>query len=202
MRCFKPNGADTSTILGVSAELDGINFGFVQILKKGDANAPKRMLRFTVYTLPAVQTILLVNISPQPFDELGFLWLSADVSENEVALLDRQFFTTDPLLYVHPAKRVTSKPKRRATAEVDNIQLNPQYPGSNNHILGKTGYKTGRFCRLCRQMPARRWTLPAHWTWYRCRRWPWQRILPLWRRTSTRLFHLRNSCHLHGFAHH
>lgn len=105
------------------------------------------MLRFTVDTLPAVQTIPLFNRLPQPFDQMDFLLLSADFSEKEVALLNTKFFTEDPLLYVDPTKRVTSDPKRRAMAGVDGLQAESVDPvmvtaGSHFQIINSNSFGT------------------------------------------------------------
>lgn len=126
LHCFKSKYDNLHTVLGISAELNGLKFSLVQILKKGDTNPPKRMLRFAVDTLPAVQTIPLVDKLPQPFDEMEFLWLSTDFSREEITLLNIEIFDSNPLLYVDSTKQVTSDPKRQEpTAGVDGLHADP-----------------------------------------------------------------------------
>ncbi|KAJ0166835.1 hypothetical protein CTA2_5664 [Colletotrichum tanaceti] len=68
---------------------------------------PRRILRFSLEGLPGARDIPLVQELPQPFDEMVFLWASADITVAEGNLLKKQVFTgqTPPLHWKEVAKK-------------------------------------------------------------------------------------------------
>ncbi|EGR47010.1 uncharacterized protein TRIREDRAFT_109373 [Trichoderma reesei QM6a] len=63
---------------------------------------PGRLLRFSLSNLNSIQVPVVGNGKP-PFDQVGVVWTNRDITPAEIAVLNEQVFTNDPLLVKTPA---------------------------------------------------------------------------------------------------
>ncbi|KAL8993712.1 MAG: hypothetical protein Q9169_006143 [Polycauliona sp. 2 TL-2023] len=93
-------------VLSIMVEARGFDFAYIQLTdsaRNQGVKPPKRMLRFEMESLPAVDSVPLLKTLGQPFDQLDLIWTSDDFTKGEVEFLNTDIFTT-------PNERLTCKP--------------------------------------------------------------------------------------------
>lgn len=102
--------AKSHVVFSIDIEINDFYFTFAQIQNhetaKDGVSKPLRILRFALTKLPTIQSIPLVSKLEQPFDQLGFIWLSQDLIEEEATILNSDVFSNKPLRWKTP-KAVT-----------------------------------------------------------------------------------------------
>jgi hypothetical protein len=103
--------AKSHVLFSIDIEIKDFYFTFAQIQNhetaKDGVSKPLRILRFALTKLPTINSIPLVSKLEQPFDQLGFIWLSQDLIEEEATILNSDIFSKEePLRWKNP-KAVT-----------------------------------------------------------------------------------------------
>jgi hypothetical protein len=95
----------TDLIFIFAAQIDAFHLTFIQVSRQDASGAtlpPKRAMRVSVDTIPAVRSIPLIKELPQPFQELLYLWVSSEGwTKDEVDLANAQLslIQVEPILY-------------------------------------------------------------------------------------------------------
>ena len=97
---------DPFIIFSVVAKVDDFEFSFVQLTPcpPNPNILKKRLLKFTVDTLPGVGDVPFLANLVQPFDQMDFLWVDVDLTASDVAIINAQVYTDihDQLMYKPP----------------------------------------------------------------------------------------------------
>lgn len=83
-------------MLSVAVEANGFDFYYVQLTDSAPnqgTKTPKRLLRFEMESLPAVDSVPLLAKLAQPFDQMDLIWVNDDFTKGEVEFLNTDVFT-------------------------------------------------------------------------------------------------------------
>lgn len=84
-------------VLSIIVEAHGFEFAYVQLTDSAPnqgVKKPKRMLRFEMESLPAVDSVPLLKSLAQPFDQMDLIWTSDDFTKGEIEFLNTDVFTS------------------------------------------------------------------------------------------------------------
>lgn len=127
------NLGDTTShfiLLSIVVKVSDFEFAFVQINSApqatGDelpnAQAPKRIFKFTMDKFPDVPGVPMLDTMSQPFDQMDFSWASDDLTRDEVAQINGRVFSSrnDQLVFVEPsaAGQTYNPPPQNSTDKV------------------------------------------------------------------------------------
>jgi hypothetical protein len=76
-------------VFDLQVQLDILKFSSIQIIDGGDT---KRILRLSIGPLPIIDSIPLVTLLPQPYQELEYCWVGGTGSEELVSLWMMSFY--------------------------------------------------------------------------------------------------------------
>ncbi|KAL8699729.1 MAG: hypothetical protein Q9224_001288 [Gallowayella concinna] len=104
-------------VLSVAVEANGFDFYYAQLTESAPnqgTKTPKRLLRFEMESLPAVDSVPLLTTLAQPFDQMDLIWVSDNFTKGEVEFLNTNVFThANEKLVCKPAVTPNSDPARQ-----------------------------------------------------------------------------------------
>ena len=105
-------------VLSLDVSAAGAEFTFIHLSaptnpnSKNDMPPPIRILKCEMNTLPTID-VPLVSAFEQPFDQMGFVWVSEDLDRQTVDLVNKEIFRNSQrseLVYTDPRKQSSSSP--------------------------------------------------------------------------------------------
>ena len=105
-------------LLSIVVKVPGLEFAFVQINSAPqatgdelpDAQAPKRLFKFTMENFPDVAGVPMLDTLSQPFDQMDFFWTSDELTRDEVAQINGRVFSNRnyQLVFVEPTEQTSN----------------------------------------------------------------------------------------------
>jgi hypothetical protein len=95
---------NNSLLFAFRVSIDHFSFSLVQLGPQDGSTSPKRLLRFAVNKIPIIPNVPLLNLLPQPFDALEYMWVddpgsSGGWTPNEVKTINAILEPSDMVHY-------------------------------------------------------------------------------------------------------
>ena len=135
LECFRTS-AETM-VLSLDASIAGVEFTYIHMSPTIDAQGnvtgdPIRVFKCEVNALPNIQGIPLLSNFEQPFDQMGFVWTSQDLTRATVDLINSEVFNNSShseLVYRDP-RNTTSD-----TSIINTDQKNDKVILAGSHLI-------------------------------------------------------------------
>ncbi|KAI9749957.1 MAG: hypothetical protein M4579_006668, partial [Chaenotheca gracillima] len=110
LKCYK-SATSGNVLFSIVASVGDFEFSFVQISPSppNPSIPTKRLLKFTMDRLPEIDSVPLLAKLAQPFDQMDFLWVSVDLTQSDVTVLNSEVYTDvhDQLIFKTPPGSVS-----------------------------------------------------------------------------------------------